>query len=160
MARYVDAIDVPVPIEEAFDFLADFARTAEWDPGVSKAVRIGSGPIGAGSRFRVVISIFGRSIPIEYEIVTYERPARLVLEGRDQSFHSIDEIAFAVRGGGTRITYEARLELEGIRRVADPLLDLIFQRVGRLAARGLRERLAVKDRRKAPTPARPAKAGV
>lgn len=39
MARYVDAIDLPIPVEEAFDYLADFSRTAEWDPGVVEAHR-------------------------------------------------------------------------------------------------------------------------
>jgi hypothetical protein len=34
VARYVDAIDLPVTREEAFDYLADFSRTAEWDPSV------------------------------------------------------------------------------------------------------------------------------
>jgi hypothetical protein len=29
MARFVDAIDLPIPVEEAFDYLADFSRTAE-----------------------------------------------------------------------------------------------------------------------------------
>lgn len=32
MARYVDAIDLPIPIEEAFDCLADFSRTASGIP--------------------------------------------------------------------------------------------------------------------------------
>lgn len=142
MARYVDAIDLPIPIEEAFDYLADFSRTAEWDPGVSGAERLTSGPIGAGSRFRVVVSLLGRSLPIEYEITTFERPTRLVLTGADDGFTSVDEITFVERGAGTRVTYEARIELAGLRRIADPLLDVLFQRIGRLAVRGLRERMA------------------
>jgi carbon monoxide dehydrogenase subunit G len=139
VARYVDVIDVPVPIEEAFDYLADFSRTADWDPGVSGAERLEEGPIGVGSRFRVVVSVLGSSLPIEYEIATHERPTRLVLRGGDDGLRSIDEITFAPRGRGTRVTYEARLELSGVRRLADPLLDLWFQRIGRRAARGLRE---------------------
>lgn len=70
-----------------------------------------------------------------------ERPTRLLLEGGDASLRSIDEITFLERPSGTRVTYEARLELSGIRRLADPLLDLLFQRIGRVAMRGLRERL-------------------
>jgi len=31
MARFVDAIDLPLPIEQAFDYLADFSHAAEWD---------------------------------------------------------------------------------------------------------------------------------
>lgn len=142
MARYIDAIDLPVPIEDAFDYLADFSRTAEWDPGVREAKRITRGGVRLGSRFRVSVSFLGRRIPLEYRITEFERPSRLVLCGGDSSLRSIDEITFVSRPGGTRVTYEARLELSGIRRLADPFLDLLFQRIGRLAVRGLRERLA------------------
>jgi uncharacterized protein YndB with AHSA1/START domain len=141
MARYVDAIDLPIPIEEAFDYLADFSRTAEWDPSVEEARRLTRGKIRLGSRFRVTVSFLGRRIPLEYRITEFERPSRLVLTGGDSSLRSIDEITFVSRLGGTRVTYEARLELVGIRRLADPVLDLLFQRIGRLAVRGLRERL-------------------
>lgn len=141
MARYVDAIDLPIPIEEAFDYLADFSRTAEWDPGVCEARRLTRGEIRLGSRFEVTVSFLGRRIPLQYRITEFEPPSRLVLTGGDSSLRSIDEITFVSRRGGTRVSYEARLELVGIRRLADPVLDLLFQRVGRLAVRGLRERL-------------------
>jgi len=141
MARYVDAIDLPIPIEEAFDYLADFSRTAEWDPGVCDARQLTRGKVRLGSRFEVTVSFLGRRIPLEYRITEFERPSRLVLRGGDSSLSSTDEITFVSRHGGTRVTYEARLELVGIRRLADPALDLLFQRIGRLAVCGLRERL-------------------
>jgi carbon monoxide dehydrogenase subunit G len=142
VARYVDAIDLRTPIEEAFDYLADFSRTAEWDPGVVEGKRLTRGKVRLGSRFQVSISFLGRRVPLEYRITEFERPSRVVLSGGDSSLRSIDEITFLSRPGGTLVTYEARLELVGIRRLADPILDLVFPRIGRLAVRGLRERLA------------------
>jgi len=141
VARYVDAIDLTLPLEEAFDYLADFSRTAEWDPGVAEAKRLTPGAIRLGSRFRVTVAFLGRRVPLEYRITEFERPSRLVLVGGNGSLRSIDEITFVARPGGTRICYEARLELSGLGRLADPLLDLLFQRIGRVAVRGLRERL-------------------
>jgi uncharacterized protein YndB with AHSA1/START domain len=158
MARFVDAIDLPLPIGEAFDYLADFSHTAEWDPGVAEAERLTPGAPRQGSRFRVVVSFLGRRLPLEYEIREFERPSRLVLVGGDEALRSIDEITFVPRAGGTRVTYEARLELTGIRRLADPLLHLLFQRIGSLAVRGLRERMA--GRRAGGAPGAPHRAGV
>jgi hypothetical protein len=143
VARCLDAIDWRVPIDEAFDFLADLSRTLEWDPSVIEATRLTEGAIGLGSRFRVVASLLGQRIPLEYEITEFDRPAHLVLTGGDKSIRSVDEITFVSRSGGTRISYEARLHLSGIRKLADPWLDLLFQRIGRLAMPGLRERLAL-----------------
>ena len=151
MARFVDAIDLPVPVEQAFDFLADFSHTAEWDPGVSHAERLDSGPLGVGSRFRVTLAFLGRQLEFVYEITVFERPRRLVLRGSDGNVLSLDELTLVARDGGTRLTYEARLELSGLQRSLDPLLHLLFQHIGRVAVRGLRERMARPDLR-APRP--------
>jgi hypothetical protein len=148
MACYVDSIDLPVSVEEAFDYLADFSRTAEWDPGVVEAARLTPDTPALGSRFRVVVAFLGRRFPLEYAITAFERPHRLVLEGGDDALRSFDEMRFESRRGGSRVHYDARLELTGLRRLADPLLHVLFQRMGRLAARGLRERLARPRRRR------------
>ena len=35
--RYAREIEVPMPADETFAYLADFANAAEWDPGVADA---------------------------------------------------------------------------------------------------------------------------
>ena len=108
MARYVDVIDLALPPRGAFDLLADFAGTPEWDPGVVRARRLDPGPIGCGSRFEVTVRFLGRELPLTYEIVTYEPPRRLVLRARSDSFESRDELHFTPRAGGTRVSYGRR----------------------------------------------------
>ena len=150
MARFVDAIDLPVPPEEAFDYLADFRHAEAWDPGVVEAQRLTEGDPRLGSRFRVVASFLGRRIPLEYRISAFERPQRIVFAGGDDSMLSVDEITFAPHAGGTRVTYEARLELRGVASaLLDPALDFAFQYVGRAAAAGLRAEFERKGRAKA-----------
>ncbi len=142
MARYIEAIDLPLPLEAAFEYMADFSRTAEWDPGVAEARRITPGPVRRGSRFHVSIAFLGTRTPFEYRIVEFEPHSRIVFEGGDASMRSIDELTFTPRPGGTRVTYEARIELLGLRRFADPLFDLVFQTIGQRAVAGLRKRFA------------------
>jgi carbon monoxide dehydrogenase subunit G len=142
MARFVEAIDLPIAPAAAFDLLADFARLPEWDPGAVEARRLDAGPLRAGSRFEVLYTFLGRRLPLRYEIRSYERPHRVVLHGGNESVRSTDEIHFAPRDGGTRVTYEARLELVGLAALADPLLQLVFPWIGRAAVQGLRARAA------------------
>ena len=120
MARYVEAIDLPLAVEKSFQYLADFSNTAEWDPGVVEAEKLTKGKLRKGSRYRVVVSFLGRRSTLEYEIVELEPPTRVVLRGGDAWLTSIDEITFVPRGSGTRVTYEAKLELQGLARLADP----------------------------------------
>ena len=138
MARFIEAIDVPLAPDKAFAYLADFSRTQEWDPGVTHAKRLTRGKIRAGSRFHVEVAFLGGTLALEYEITEFDAPHRLVLVGSNDWLKSIDEITFAPRHDGTRITYEARLGLAGVAHLADPLLNLGFQSVGARAAEGLR----------------------
>lgn len=149
MARYVEVIDVPLSIEAAFDALADFSRTAEWDPGVVSATRTTGDPIGVGSRFRVEVDLLGRRATYGYAITDYERPRRVVLRGGDGTTRLTDEITFVPRGRGTRITYEVCCELAGLLRIADPLVGVMLTWIGGRAVEGLRRfarTLALRER--------------
>ncbi len=42
MTRLHERIKTTLPIEAAFDYVADFANAQEWDPGVASARRISS----------------------------------------------------------------------------------------------------------------------
>jgi len=81
MARYVDAIDLPLLIEESFDYRADFRHTSEWDPRVEEARLLAKVKFGLGSRSEGTISFLARHIPLEYGITEFERPSHLVLTG-------------------------------------------------------------------------------
>jgi len=141
MARFLDVIDVSMPLTGAFEYLADFCHCADWDPGVIEARRVDSGPLGVGSRFALVVAFLGRRVPMQYTLEAHEPPHRILLRGTASGVESIDEITLVPRSDGTRITYDARVELAGVARLADPLLGLVFQRIGAAAARGLRERM-------------------
>lgn len=140
MASYETTVETPRGIAEVFAYLADFSNTAEWDPGVVESERLSHAEIGLGSRFRVVTSTAGSRQTLEYEITEWDPPQRLVLVGTTPRLRSIDTLSFsATDGGGTSVTYHADLAILGPGRVADPVLHLAFQVIGRRADQGLRE---------------------
>lgn len=101
------------------------------------------GPVALGSRFRLVAAFLGRRIPLEYRITAFERPARVVLRADDGKVRSTDEITVVPADGGSRVTYDAELTLAGpLGRAIDPVLGLVFRRIGDRAAAGLRATLA------------------
>lgn len=144
MTRLNERIDTTLPIEEAFDYVADFANSQEWDPGVERAERLGSGPIGVGTRYRLAVRIGSRVAPMEYETTVFERPQRVVLVGSGSGVSAVDEIRFEPAGSGTRIDYTADIRLGGLLRVIQPFLGGAFARVGRNAADGMRRTLAAR----------------
>jgi Polyketide cyclase / dehydrase and lipid transport len=127
--------------DDVFKFMACFENIAEWDPGVVEAARLGSGDLGVGSRFRVVLSSAGRKLPLEYRITEYEPPRRVLLVAETATLRSVDEITVEPRPDGATVTYAANLELLGPLRIFNPAMALVFSRVGDRAADGLRREM-------------------
>jgi len=144
MARYVATVTTPRSPEEAFDYLADFSTVEEWDPGVRRARAISEERRAKGAQFEVVARFLGRDVPLTYETVEIERPRRVMLRAENENLVSLDTISFRPlpQGGGTEVTYDADLSLKGPRRLAEPLMRLLFGRVGDRAKAGLAERLS------------------
>jgi len=141
MKHLHETIEVPMQVADVFRFVADFGRISEWDPGVVESTRLSRGPVGKGTRFRVVIrSGIGHS-EMEYTITEYEPPRRVVLEGLGDAIEAVDEIRFSRSGAGTRIDYRADIRLRGVAGAIEPLLGPLLERVGRKAMAGLERAL-------------------
>jgi carbon monoxide dehydrogenase subunit G len=138
MARYVTTIDSPRSREELFAYLADFSNAAEWDPGVAAAERLGGeGQVALGDEFRVMVRAVRGETPLIYRVTAIERPSSVTFRAESGLLVSLDTITFDRRGGGTRVRYDADLRLKGPLGLADPLLRVVFSRIGDRAREGL-----------------------
>lgn len=135
---------VPLPPDEAFDYLANFANTEEWDPGVGRAHRLDEGPIGNGSRFRVHVAAGPLSLPVTYWITTYDRPRRVVLGASGSGFRGRDDIRFREVDGGTEVEWTVEFGFRPPLSVLDPALQPTLAAAGRKAFQGLDETFAAK----------------
>lgn len=142
MARYHATLETQQIPEEVFAYLSDFSTAEVWDPGVLEAERLTTGPIGQGSEFRLVAEFLGRRTPLTYRIVEYDPPRSVTFLGENGTVTSRDEIVFEPHGDGTRVTYDADLQLKGALKIIDPLLQVAFNRTGARALEGLRRVLS------------------
>ncbi|WP_300401245.1 SRPBCC family protein [uncultured Nocardioides sp.] len=118
----------PTP-DVVVDYLADFTHAEEWDPGTESCTRLDSGPIQVGSRFHNESKIAGVSTELVYELVTLDAD-KVVLRGENDSATSTDTITVTPQDGGSEITYEAVIEAKGVGKLAEPLMKLVFERIG------------------------------
>ncbi len=138
MARYVTTVRSAKTPREAFAYMADLRNFAEWDPGV-KAVRQveGSGG-GPDSVFDVTVVAPGPDLTLRYVTEEHDAPHNLLVVARSSVFTSIDRITVEPDGTGSVVTYDADLRLNGVLRVGDLGLRLVFGQIGDRAAAGLR----------------------
>ena len=138
MAHFKTTIDTPTSVEIAFDYLADFSNARFWDPTVSSARRLSSGPIEEGSRFEVFLRSPRQPIRFEYRILRFARARFVQLEATSQAFRSLDTIEVEARSrGGARVRYDADLRPQGLFYLFDLPIHLAFQVSGRFSERGL-----------------------
>ncbi|MFN0144517.1 MAG: SRPBCC family protein [Mycobacterium sp.] len=138
MARYVTTVRSAKTPQEAFAYMADLGNFVEWDPGV-KAVRQveGSGG-GPDAVFDVTVVAPGPDLTLRYVTEEYDAPHNLLVVARSSVFTSIDRITVEPDGTGSLVTYDADLRLNGVLRVGDLGLRLVFGQIGDRAAAGLR----------------------
>ena len=146
MAILRERIETSLPIDDTFAFVADFANSAQWDPGVASAERIDAGPLGVGARYRLGIRRGGRVVPMDYEVTAFEPLRRVVLAGMGSGVEAEDEIVFEATPTGTRIDYTADIRLRGLMRLATPFAGGALARIARDARDGMERAL---DRRAA-----------
>ncbi len=139
MTRLHEVIEVPTPRAEAFDYVADFANAAEWDPGVESATKLTDGPVAVGTRFEVDVKTGPTTSRMEYVVEALEPPTRVVLKGEGTLIEAVDDIEFSDAGGGTRISYTADITFKGPLSLAEPLMKGRLEKIGEKAVAGLRK---------------------
>jgi dehydrogenase/reductase SDR family protein 12 len=142
MTRLHETIEVLRPIDEVFAYTSNFGNAAQWDPGVAESTKARPGPIGVGTRFDLRVKFGPRSFPMTYVVREYDAPRRVVLEGRSDSVHALDQIEFSPTTRGTRIAYTADISLLGAMRVVEPWLKGALVKVGKDALQGLHAALS------------------
>jgi hypothetical protein len=143
VATYEDTIQSSWTADETFGYLAEFSNAEQWDPGVLEGSQLDPGPVGAGTRFRIVVPFGGRRLALIYHVTSYSPSDRqVVLDARSRLLRAVDTItvtppAAGSSAEGSAVRYRAEVTLRGPFGLADPLLARGFRAVGDRAARGL-----------------------
>jgi uncharacterized protein YndB with AHSA1/START domain len=139
MPTTTETTTLPRPADEVFRYLADFGNLAEWDPMFERSDRLDDGPLGVGSRFRVVGSVAGSELTLDLEIVEYDPSGRVVLRGTGDGLRTREELAVTPTDGGSEVTYTSEFDTDKP-DVFDAASKPGFWLVGKRAISGLEDR--------------------
>lgn len=129
------------PAAEVVGYLADFGHTPEWDPGTVECSRLDSGPIAVGSTWRNVSRIAGRQTELTYRLRTLDAH-HLVFVGTNDAATATDDITVMPKQDRSTITYRATITLNGLAKVLEPAMKLLFERLADQTAKRLTAVLA------------------
>jgi carbon monoxide dehydrogenase subunit G len=117
--------------EGVVEYLRDFSRAEQWDPGTVSCTRLDDGPVEVGSRWRNVSSFLGRKTELVYEL-TRDDPSGLQFVGRNDTATSTDDISITAGDtpGTARIAYHAHVEFNGLAKYGAPVAKLALEKLG------------------------------
>ena len=84
----------------------------------------------------VVKGLIG-DLTLTYDVTEYRSPTEVVVVAKSPWLTSVDRITVVADIDGSLVTYDAELTLGGIGGLLDPVLGLVFDRIGDKAADGL-----------------------
>lgn len=123
MASYAATINVDASPQEVFDYLRDPLNRREWDPSVRAVTDRGDGS------YAVTVGFYGRAIEAVQRVDQLIEPSTVVfvtsgkVKGRDA-------IHITPRDGGSSVTIELEVQLNGLARVLDRGLQVAFAGIG------------------------------
>ena len=117
--------------EGVVEYLRDFARAEQWDPGTVSCTRLDDGPVEVGARWRNVSTFLGRKTELVYEL-TRDEPNGLRFVGRNDTATATDDITITAGAtpGTTRIAYHAHLEFNGVAKIGAPVAKIALEKLG------------------------------
>jgi hypothetical protein len=131
MARYTVSVNTPMPAR----------NFAEWDLGVTAVEQVEGNGAGEDGIFDVTVKSVPKDIVLRYHTTEFEPSTRVVARAQSKLLTSLDTITVAPSDDGSIVTYDAELTLNGPLKLADPVVKLVFGRIGDRAAAGLVEAL-------------------
>jgi uncharacterized membrane protein len=103
-------IEIAVPADTVYDYLADFTRHPEWSTGVVDLVPVGNGPLAVGTEFTAT-----EEVPAHFtsqtRITALEPGRRIAWQSWDGRTMKVDwAFELAPESGKTRLVQRARIQ--------------------------------------------------
>ncbi len=133
-----ERIEVQRPLHEVFNYISEFSRIDEWDPGVARGHKLTDGMPGVGSKYRIDMKA---GFSLQYTVVEFEQDKRMLMEVDSSVFTAVEEILFEETAAGTTVRYIAKFNFPTPLAVANRIYPAAMDRVGKSTMEGMKRAL-------------------
>lgn len=129
MMKVERRVTINRPIDQVFAFVANPDNNPNWQPEVIEHRKLTDGPMDVGTKFRHVSKFMGRRIEVNGRVTEFEPNLKIAFEVESGTLlYTIDYQMESVRSA-TRFTYASLAEINGLLRLAQPLMVIAAKRV-------------------------------
>ncbi len=128
MANINGSIYIDRPPEVVFDFVADERNEPQYNPKMTTVSLLTEEPIGVGSRFAATLMSRARPITMTVEFTEFVRPRRLASVTTTGPMDTVGALSFEPRGTGTLMAWSWHIKLNGLAKIASPVVAWMGRR--------------------------------
>jgi carbon monoxide dehydrogenase subunit G len=115
-------IVVERPVEAVFAFVSDPTNTPRYQPDIVSSRVETPGPVRRGTRFKETMKMGPWKLDSSCEVVEHEQPRLVTFAGTGRTLHYRCHFTFEPVPQGTRIRIAGTAQLQGWRRVMEPMM--------------------------------------
>jgi uncharacterized protein YndB with AHSA1/START domain len=118
-----DSVTIDRPVEEVFAYVTDHSHDPAWHTDALEARRISEGPIGVGTTWHMRFKPFMGVSEATIEVVAFEPTRREVLRSKAGPLAVTNTYLFEPADRGTTFTRRLQIQVSGMMRVTEPLIQ-------------------------------------
>ena len=122
MISFEKSFHINKPASEVFAFMVDFANNAKWQEGLISSEKSSDGPMGVGSKGKIVQKFMGKEMTNEIAVTAFEPGRRFSAKSISGPVQFELDATFEEMGGGTHLTASMKAEVAGFFKMAEGLL--------------------------------------
>ncbi|MEK7807225.1 MAG: SRPBCC family protein [Chloroflexota bacterium] len=122
MARTEASVVIKRPAAAVFAFLTDIGKGTQWQASVMEASKTSEGPVGVGATGREVRRFMGRQMETTFEVTEFEHDRKISFKSTSGPIAMRGRYTLEPAVGGTRLSIVVDGELDGVLKLAEPMV--------------------------------------
>ncbi|MDQ2934690.1 MAG: SRPBCC family protein [Chloroflexota bacterium] len=128
MGKVEASITIHRSVEDVFAVVSNFEHNSKWSSATVEDKITSPGPIGVGSKARLVSKFLGRRIENFAEVTEFELNRRVTMRSTSRPMPFQGSLTLEPVEGGTRVNTTFKLEPGGLIKLAEPLVMTMAKR--------------------------------
>jgi len=142
MLSVTHSVIIARPLEEVFSFIADPRNNTRWQSGVTVSEAITPGPLGVGTRVKVVRIVMGRHVESVFNTTRFELNKRFAFKTKSGPIPLEATVSVhALPDGGTKLTLTGQAETGLMGGLFGPMMQVMVKNQIETDAKALKKLL-------------------
>ena len=145
MVEFQHIVVVNKPVNEVFEYMADFRNNPKWSPDIAEVTKTSSAPmIGMGTTWRQVVVVRNRKLPYDLTVDEFEGNRMYRFKGVGSALDYQVTCRFDADAGGTKVSIAVSGNVKGVAKLFRGAVERSFREAITKSADNLRKVLESK----------------